>query len=404
MATITKARPAFSYMSETPAGPIECDGKFLRSTIPTNRSNYGEPAKPSLSFHEYFLAIETWLSQNLDNVSDAVQEMRGREASQIDVIKIVAEKHGSDYHPARVIIGRDETAVSLAVNVAVTQRGRDRMESEYSALAYLARTFPRRFIPRVFFSGTQCVGADPATGHQVSLFAAEWYEGFHEFHLDSSAPDPEATATLWDPLSWGAQLDQEELSEIYRQAAYILTYYYNVSNCCEIFPWHHAAGDFVVKRAQNRIDVRLITVRQYAPRIELSDNSPDKQAIAALMFLVNLTLRTRLDRSQGTGDIVWGPERSVNDTLRGFAEALQDQVEEGRLTHTRFLEIMSFLRQLAPAELAEAFLAALASYDPRAPDIPVIKQNLDVHIFSVFKALRSMQDRLAHRPQSHTTG
>ncbi|MGB9618466.1 MAG: hypothetical protein ACPL7J_14180, partial [Desulfomonilaceae bacterium] len=270
------------------------------------------------------------------------------------------------------------------------QRGRDRMAFEYSALMRLARAFPRRFVPRVFFSGTQGIGANSGTGSSVSLFAAEWYEGFHEFHLNACAANPEAPAVLWDPAFQDAPLGQDELSEIYRQVAYILTYYYDALTLCEIFPWHHAAGDFVVKRDHNKIDVRLITVRQYAPRIELRDDSPDNQAIAALMFLVNLTLRTRLDRSQGTGDIVWGPDCSVNATIRGFAEALEDQVTDGRLSHAHLRAIMRFLEQISPAELTQAFLAALDSYDPRAPDLPVIKANFDAHIFSTFKAIQGL--------------
>ncbi|MGB9618428.1 MAG: hypothetical protein ACPL7J_13990, partial [Desulfomonilaceae bacterium] len=139
MPATTRLRPAFAYLTQTPLGPIECDEEFLRSRIPTQRPTRGEQTKAALSFHDYFQAIESFLSQNLDKVFDAAQKMRGLEASKIEVIKIVAEKHGSDYHPARVIIGRGERALSLAVNVAVTQRGHDRMESEYRSLMRLAR-------------------------------------------------------------------------------------------------------------------------------------------------------------------------------------------------------------------------------------------------------------------------
>ncbi len=390
MAATFNPHPEFCYMSQTPSGPIECDEALLRSRIPTQRRRRGESVNSALSLHSYFLAIETFLSRNLNNVLEAVEKTHGTKASTIDMIKIVAEKHGSDYHPARVIIECDAGTVSLAVNVAFTQRGRERMASEYSTLAYLTRTFPRRFVPRVFFSGSEFVGARAATGCHVSLFVAEWYDGFHEFHLESGAPNSEASAVLWDPSSWDVRLDQNELSEIYRQAGYILTYYYDVSRYCEIFPWHHAAGDFVVMRTHNLIDVRLITARQYAPRIELRDDDPDNKAIAALMFLVNLTLRTRLDRCQGTGDIVWGPERSVTDTIHGFSRALGDQVTEGRLTRSNFQGIVNYLAQISPAELTRGFLAALDSYDPRAPDIPVIRAHLDAHIFSVFKAFQRL--------------
>ena len=62
--------------------------------------------------------------------------------------------------------------------------------------------------------------------------------------------------------------------EVYRQAAFILTLYYDVETFEQIFPWHHAAGDFVVKADEGAVDVRLVTARQYAPMIEPNDDMP----------------------------------------------------------------------------------------------------------------------------------
>ena len=339
----------------------------------------------------YFRAIEKFLIQSLDKVSQAVSSLRGTKVSRMDTIKIVAEKHGSDYHPARILIDCGDEVVSLAINVAVTNRGRERMLSECSALAYLAEAYPVLFIPRFFFYGEVLVSSDEGFTSPVCIFAAEWFDGFHEFHLGANPETPQVAALLWDPQRPDTPLGHEELSQIYRQAAYILTYYYDVFTCSEIFPWHHAAGDFVVAKREDCIEVRLITVRQYAPRTVFIDAGLGDPLIGILMFLTNLTLRMRLDRANGTGDIVWAPEQTLSATIMGFMQALQDQTSQGRIDPALFKRIVGFLNSIAPDDLTKAFLAVIHSYSDQAPDLPVVMKNLERHILLVFKALTTLR-------------
>jgi hypothetical protein len=49
-----------------------------------------------------------------------------------------------------------------------------------------------------------------------------------------------------------------------RRGIFLLTAYYNIDTGEQIFPWHHAAGDFVVTPLAEGFPVKLIAVRGYA--------------------------------------------------------------------------------------------------------------------------------------------
>ncbi len=378
-------------MTDSAHGPVECSEHFLNSSVPLQRQGLAKQSKLTFSMRAYFKAVEKFLIQNLGEAAKAATLVAGIEISRIDAINIVAEKHGSDYHPARIVIQQGEKLVNLAVNVALTERGQHRMKSECHALSYLAENFLNRFIPRFFFSGSQSLLSEEGVRCHISMFLAEWFDDFHEFHLGVNPKNLRVEAFLWDPQSPGKILSQRELSQIYKQASYILTYYYDAISCSEIYPWHHAAGDFVVSTRKDSTKVRLITVRQYAPRIVMRQNTIDGKLTGLLMFLVNMTLRMRLDREHGTGNILWAQEHTVKDTITGFAEALLDQVAERRMDFDFFQQIIDFLRSIAPDELTSAFLTIIDSYNPAAPDIPIIMTNLEQHIYSVFRALKTLR-------------
>jgi hypothetical protein len=136
----------------------------------------------------------------------------------------------------------------------------------------------------------------------------------------------------------------------------------------QIFPWHHAAGDFVVRSRDDGVGLRLITARQYAPMV-----AGVSAFDALLFFLLNLSLRTRLDRLDGVGDVVWAEDGCVSATLMGFLEGLAP-------TMTSAEPFMTYVRQQGRQGLAERFVALVDACDTNAPDIPVIQKNLDRHV------------------------
>ncbi|MBW1896978.1 MAG: hypothetical protein JRI47_07955, partial [Deltaproteobacteria bacterium] len=225
------------------------------------------------------------------------------------------------------------------------------------------------------------------------MFLADWFRGYHEFHLSIDRKDQSQKLALWDTEKGPWHLSRKQSIEAYRQAAFILTLYYDVDTFEQIFPWHHAAGDFVVKTEQDALDVRLVTARQYAPMIDPNHDMPPTEAL--LFFLLNLSLRMRMDRIDGTGPVAWAENMSVDATLKGFMEGLREK-ERGGTTDAGFVH--TFLRycgSLSEEDLSERFQALVDACDPSAPDIPVMRAHLAEHIS---KFCSVFQDAFAKTP------
>lgn len=365
---------------------MACPLDLLGQKLPITRPLSVEKAPFSITMGAYFEAIEHFIAINLDNLRDVITAIHGEAAPVIQCIRILAEKSGSDYHPARIVVDSGSKESCFAVNAAMTSRGLMRIDSEFDSMQFLGRHFRRKFVPSVYFSGAVPLSE---SGLQVKMFLTEWFENYHEFHLSRDPGSGEIHAELWESQHRLAQLTERELHLVYQKASHILTYYYDVAAYLEIYPWHHAAGDFVVSRTYNGIDVKLIAARQYASRL-LGGHSGDEAVLeAAALFLANLTIRMRLDRSHGIGEILWGPSHGVADTILGFLSGLAAQMEEGRVPELLGKQIIDFLKMLGPESLTEIFACVIDSYDPGAPDLATIQENSREHVFDVFQALQT---------------
>ncbi len=83
----------------------------------------------------------------------------------------------------------------------------------------------------------------------------------------------------------------------------------------------------MASRENGQMACKLITVRQYAPRLEFHKRSPENQVTAMLLFFANLTIRMRLDRLDGVGETVWARDHSVEATIKGVVDGLRRNVE-----------------------------------------------------------------------------
>jgi len=161
--------------------------------------------------------------------------------------------------------------------------------------------------------------------------------------------------------------------------------YYNLETFEQIFPWHHAAGDFVVKVQKESIDVRLVTARQYAPMLDRSEGVSVHEGL--LFFLLNLSVRMRLDRLDGVGAVAWADDDCVDATLEGFVEGLRIKQTKGFI-HEGFVNgFLQYVGSLAKEDLSYRFLALIDACDQAAPDIPVIRSHLESHISKFHSAL-----------------
>ncbi len=174
----------------------------------------------------------------------------------------------------------------------------------------------------------------------------------------------------------------------------ILTLYYDIETFNQIFPWHHAAGDFVIKIEEDEIDLKLITVRQYAPIFDTNDITERKDRDlkfiieGMLVFFLNLSIRMRLDRLDGVGDIMWSDDCAVKETLKGFYQALvlKPQIPLIPAPQTDFF--LDYLSALPESQLYDLSLSIADAYNPVAPEVPVIKGQLKSHVASLYNAIK----------------
>lgn len=378
--------PVITFLHASPEGPKPFRPEELEAHLPTGRPGTAESASVGVTYREYLAATRAFVRANLRRIS----ELSGREGNPavIDSVDIVSEKHGSDYHPSRVLVHTPAGSRSFVLNVALTERGENRLEREFHLLQRLGGQCAAARIPRVYILDKVRLPVGEREG--ASMFLGEWFEGYHEFHISVDPETDRSRVVLWDTDHGPQWLSSEEEVEVFRQASSILTEFYNVRTMEEIFPWHHAAGDFVVRRTSDGIDVRLITVRQYAARIGFHGGAGAEPVLALALFLANLTVRMRLDRLDGVGDIAWAGETSVHGALSGFLDALRAKAAQSGEDRGVIDEFVGFVGGVPLEGLAELFGMVLEAYDPASPDWVVVKEHLPDHVFQVYQGLERL--------------
>ncbi|MCJ7617210.1 MAG: hypothetical protein MUO43_11820, partial [Desulfobacterales bacterium] len=218
---------------------------------------------------------------------------------------------------------------------------------------------------------------------------------FNEFHISQDKTDSSIKIVVWDHEKGNFFLSADETLELYSQVAMILTYYYNAETFEQIFPWHHAAGDFVIKLQNNKMEIRLITVRQYAPMLEnkkANKNHSDVYLIldAMLIFFLNLSIRNRLDRLDGIGEIVWSDNIAVEGTLKGFLKGLAKISPNNLIPESLAPNFINYISCFAKRDLLEISNSIVNTYNPMAPEISVIRQNLINHVDILFSTMKNL--------------
>jgi hypothetical protein len=376
------------FLRAAPGGPVPFEPSLLDSRIPLENPAQSGPAQLGCRYRTYLHCVYSFIAQNSSLLSAILTGNGLREP--IQSMDIISEKHGSDYHPARIVLHGPDASCSLIVNVAMTDRGKQRLREDFRLLGFLREKYGTGLLPREYVMGEQVLHEGDDRESRMLLFLAEWFDGYHEFHLSAGVSDESPRTIIWDMGRGYATLDDRESYEVYRKAAVLLTTLYDTETFEEVFPWHHASGDFVVSRPDGSIEVRLITVRQYAARPVFDNVSEDNRLTALLLFFANLSIRMRLDRLDGVGDLAWAGDHSVRATIHGFLDSMQEKVSAGNCYPELFAGFRDTLRALPVTELAGLFHAVCESYDPAAPDTPLVKHHVVDHIFQVYQTIQDI--------------
>jgi hypothetical protein len=356
--------PTFKYFLLAGQTEIESGSAAWKVALPICRlsaSGEGQSGGEATATRgDYFEALRAFLEESPHHrLADAVSRTLGRPVAfaDLDTVDICLEKHGQFYHPARVRVVAADQEMAFVVNAAFTEAGRALIVTDFENLRRLTHEFPCRFVPQVYHLGEVRTGFD-RQNRQWTLFIGQWLEGYHEFHLQRTPSGGGVRMVVWDPGRGGVALTRNQTAFVYRLAARILTATYNLCTSEQVGAWHHAAGDFVL-RTVPAMDLKLVTVRQYRPLLKDMETDIETVFQTLLLFLLNLSVRTRIDRDRGTGDLLWAAELAVPSTIGGFFEGLDLQVRHGWLPEELPGLFRSYLQALTRAAMADLLVAVV---------------------------------------------
>ena len=346
---------------------------------------------PFLTLGDYFKAIEEFLLKDqAQSLLTLLQDQLDRRfhLDQIDKVFIRSEKHGSLYHLASVEIFIDRHRLKYALNTAVSEKGKAWLDHEYGLLRRMGETFNLPYLPRVYFKG-ELERKTETKKESLAMLLAEWFEDYHEWHHSMDENDKAQKLRIWDQRCGHRFATEEESFEIYKQASKILTLYYDIQSFRQIYPWHHAAGDFVVRVGDVKTDVRLTTARGYGPFMGFGVEEDINPLVALIYFFLNLSIKMRLDRLDGIGEAVWAGGYSVHAALEGFLEALHIMESEGRYDLGKLEDLLSILKSFTHEELHALIHPLLEAYQEEDPgDLMLIEKNLKDHTEQLFRVIQ----------------
>lgn len=364
-----------------------------RRPLPVDRaagaSDAAAPAGPATG--DYFSAVAAFLSEDrCRRLTEMLpRDADGRPAAP-DTVHIRLVKHGAFYHPARVEIRAGGRRFIRVVNVAVSAQGKAAVAEEVAAMRRL-NAGGDGILPAVY-------GMAEAIGpHHMAMFAADWLEGFSEWHL--TGPDADGVCRLgvvWNAERGHRSLSGRQLRDLLRRTAAILTGYYDVATADHIAHWHHGAGDFIVCAADDApVDVRLITVRRYGPMVAGGLDGPEDMIEALALFLVALTMKNRVDRCDGVGDIVLADDAAVAATLEGCFDGLSRQAAEGALPPAFPGGFLSYLKSFDQEHLGQLMTALAARLPAGSEERACWKRHGGAHIRALRAAVPRIEVKIA---------
>jgi hypothetical protein len=425
-------KPAIRYLVASPAGDVPVDTQRLDYPLET------DPLKTP--YRIYFRAITDFLKKrDFQPFLEAVNKRLDTDfnLSALNEIIVRTEKHGALYHPASIECVMKDCRVKFGLNVAVTDAGKDCLKKEFTVLKTLHSRFNFQYIPMPYYLDEL---------HSMIFLLEEWFEGYHEFHIAKSK-DGKQQIKLWEYGHGDRFLAPEQSLEIYRQAAQILTLYYDLQDFRLIYPWHHAAGDFVTKIEEtkyfpspdpspqgrgnkkkdshrgrgdnpssllpldkgrmggvtvpsplegegkgegymrNKIDVRLTTVRGYEPFLRSDGNNMINPILALFYFLLHLSIQMRLDRLDGVGDVVWADDFCVDATVNGFFQGLERK-SDLRDSCGSVRSFLILLKSFTKEEFRET-ITAIAEQFEQTKDYRIIQKHLNEHLDRLYLTLQN---------------
>jgi hypothetical protein len=391
--------PQFSYFISSPENPVSREHPIWNKPLPMTRHHsawvVAKNGDDCITIGDYFRAARLFFEKfGIEMIANAFRQRLNHDIQSKDIarISIYLLKHGEFYHPSRIEVSVHNQQIDFVLNVAFSETGQNYIKGEYCALKKLAQELSFAYLPQVYgweevFISENC---------KAVMFLGEWLNNYHEFHISRDPADDKNKIVVWDSKRGNYFLSANQSLNLYTQAAGILTSYYNLESFEQICSWHHAAGDFIVSLTNEKVDLKLIAVRQYASRFKNLDdrknteNDTELVLQTLLLFFLNLSLKMRLDRLDGVGDIVWADNLAVQGSLIGFLNALKVKLHVPSLQDSPLRCFFYYLSLCSKADLFELSETILTTSNPIAPEIDVLRQHLNHHVDTLHHAIHQL--------------
>ncbi len=376
-----------TYLFSSPEGDIPLDPEDLSRPFLVTP----EKVHPHLTLGNYFDTVKACILKDRGELLKCALKSRSHEDFSLEdvrKIQIRSEKHGILYHLASVEVFMVETHVKFTLSTAISGKGVECIMHEHNILDRLNRNSELSFLPEIYgIRKMTCHTAQGKTEEMVML-AAQWFEDYHEWHMAVDPADGRQKIQIWDLKRGPRYASTTEASIIIEECSKILTLYYDFGDFSHIGAWHHAAGDFIVNTQRcGKLNVRLTTVRKYAPQPATEDANP---MIAIIYFFLDTTIHMRLDRLDGVGETVWLDDFAVTATVKGFFEGLRTRETKGSgVVGAQAADLLSLLQSFDRPELDQVFEPLLADYAAQDSNgMDLISAHIDDHISFLCQALQ----------------
>jgi hypothetical protein len=382
----------------TPEEVVSIDTEMGERHLPTGP--LAEGSEFDLRYGPYLEAVRGLVMRdNCRKILGALARRLERvvDLDEIEWLEIRTEKHGGCYHVAHVDFKVAGETISFAVNVAASQQARAQLERDFRLLRKLERRYRFPYLPQVYFKAAERYREGGKTIRWLHAFVAEWFEGYHEFHLHRGISEDPCRLLLWDQDQGYRYLSTDQELELYRQASRILTAYYDWNSFRQIYPWHHAAGDFVLKEEEGRVDLRLVTVRDYAPVVDFKTRKRAGKLLALLLFFLHLTIQMRLDRLDGVGEVVWAGDHCLEGVVAGFMQGLTERDSRMRGSMPPAPEVQNLFCRFSNEELMQLLSEMLDSYEFAGEELSHIRDQGEAHIEHLMQVMATFGKKRSQR-------
>jgi hypothetical protein len=396
----------FRFFLSEDLTPVTPESPLWQAPLPTSRAAAADPSAISaasdetgLTYGAYFSTIHRTLGAHGGApLGKALSTLMGAwlDATSIDRVEVRLLKHGQFYHPSRITVRTVGGIHHLALNVALGSEGIDLLPRETAALRDLAEQGGDLGVPPVLAQG-ECLLPSPPPGSSEYpkglWFLSPWFDGFYEFHL-TRRTDGDLGVVVWDGAKVPRRLNWEQTADLLAGAGRLLATAINPHTLTHIFPWHHAAGDFVVHLdAAGPPQLRLITVRAYQPLLAPPQPAIDPEAAldrllyAQLLLMVQAALRLRVDRLNGIGEIALYPLAMVAPICRGLLAGLTRMRRRWGLPDELDAVMTDYLCSISLAQLMELDQAIQGGFAPDSPERAALKPQLEAHTRALYRCL-----------------